>query len=425
MSGVPFGTAVIDSYKITGPARISKPTDFINEAQDPSQVLGFHIAGMSDQDMLRGGKSLSEWPMTSTGDTTQETLPGTDRSWNMPNVLEELTENFRMVEDALVWNQIIRDLNMGTGGGGLSYEQIKSDKAREEIRVATAFSNKLEAQYFAEPSLTAMTGTTVSSIKPTSIFCGLNEYGGPTTVSGAIADSTDPRFPAGTGLPSGWTTLHGVNPTTSKWHRAWQIPYDDVGPTTSVAAPGAHNLLRAFYRAFECVRFTPILWKGGQASTTNNAVNNRDYFIPCSRNGMALIRTLVQTAQNHFRLDPQDPYYPNPVIAGVPFMHATGMDVAKVYPTSGTTAPAEGAGVAEWDTASANAGPRFPLVSRRWYRQFFHNKYWFHMWPAQTPDRQHDNVVIPVTCLHQRMFLGRRKMAFIYPTADITGFIGG
>lgn len=419
MAGVAFGNTIVDAYKVTGPARILKPTDFINEAQDPSQILGFHMAGMSEEDMIRGGRSFSEFPITSTGDTAQETIPGQDRSWSTPNVLEELTENFRMVEDAMVWNRIIRDLNEGTGGGGLSYERIKSDQAREEIRCATSISNKLEAQYFREPSLTAMTGTTASSVAPISLFCGLNEYGGPTAVMGAIAD-TDPRFPAAAGLPSGWITLHGVNPTTSKWHRAWQIPYDDVGPTTSVTAPGAHNLLRAFYRAFQCVRFTPILWKGGMASTTNNAVRNPDYMIPCSRQGMALIQTLVQTAQNHFRMDPQDPYYPNPTIAGVPFLHATGMDVAAVYPTSGTTAPAEGAGALEG--AADNKGPRFPLVSRRWFRQFFHNKYWFYMWPAQVPDRQHDNVVIPITCLHQRMFLGRRKMAFVYPVADITGF---
>lgn len=420
---VPFGSSIVDAYRILGPARILGPRDFINEAQDRSQILSFHIDGLSDADMIRGGKSLSEWPITSTGNTAVNLLPGATRSHSMPNVLEELTDNFRLTEDFMTWNQIVRDLNEGVGGGGMSFEQIKSDQAREEVRVATSLSNKLEADYFAEPNLTTMTGTAITSVDPMSLFVGINEYGGPTTVTGNIFD-TDPAYPVSTGLPSGWTTLHGVNPTTSKWHRVWQIPYNDVGPTTSTATPAAHNLLTAFIKAIGLVQYRPILWKGAQSSTTNDARQNPEYMIPCSTNGDALVKTLCLSAQNHFRLSPQDPFYPNPTFAGIPFVSTPWMDKAAVYPTSGTTAPALGAGVTEADSTAASKGPRFPLVSRKWFRQFMHAKYYFHMWPAQTPDRQHDNVVIPISTLHQRMFLGRRKMAMIYPVANITGFGG-
>lgn len=427
MSGITFGSQVIDAYRITGPARVKGPTDFINVARDPAPIIQIHFNGMSADEMIRGGRSLSEFPITSTGDTTQETIPGQDRSWSRPNVLEELTENFRMVEDALVWNQIVRDLNSGTGSGGMSYERIKSEQAREEIRVSTAFSNKLNAQFFAEPNLSTMTGTTATSLSPTSLFVGINEYGGPTTVSGAIADATDPRFPAGAGLPNGWTTIHGVNPSTSRWHRCWQIPYSDVGPTVSTESPQAHNLLQAFYKAIECVKAGPVLRNlGANAGVAQSAPYNSDYYFACSRNGMALIRTLMQVGQgSHFRMDPQDPWYPNPTLAGIPFIHASGMDSAAVYPTSGTTAPALGSGVREDSASAAFRGPRYALVNKRdGYRQFVHNIYNFYMWPAQVPDRQHDNVVIPVTMLHQRMFLERKRCAFIYPVANITGFGG-
>lgn len=424
MAAIPWGSTVVDSYKITGPARIKKPTDWINEAADPHPILRMHLTGMSDEDKIRGGKSLTEFPITSTGETAQETLPGQDRTWSTPNVLESMEERFSMVEDALVFNQILRDLNAGTGSGGMSFEQIKSEKAREEIRCATSLSNKLEAQYFAEPSTTLHASTGVLAKSPIPMWMILNEYEGPTTIDGAIADSSDPAYPAARGLPAGFTSLHGINGSTSKWFRTWKIPYNDVGPTTSTIAPGAHNLLRAFYRAFDCVQFQPVFRNlGADASDTNRGAYNTDYFVPCSRQGMALVRTLVQTAQNHFRVDASDPYYPSPTIAGVPFFQATGMDRARIYPTSGTTAPAAGAGVTEEN--ADNKGPRFPLVNKRAFRQFVHNKYWFHMWPAKSPDRQHDNVVIPVTCMHQRMFLQPRRCAFIYPVADITGFGGG
>lgn len=417
--GIPWNASMYDAYRITGLARLSNPRDYINEAADPSQVLSFHLDGMTDEDMLRGGKGLSEFPLTATGDTATNNIPGSVRTFNQPNVLESLEEYWRMTEDAMVFNKITRDMNEGTAAGGGRYEQIKSEQVREEVRVATSLSNKMERDYFAEPNSTTMQGSpSTTIIDPMSLWVGLNEYGGPTTVTGSIFD-TDRRYPVSSSLPSGWTTLHGINPSTSKWHRNWTIPYNDVGPTTSTVSPQVHNFLTAMIKAVGKVNFRKQIYKP-QFTQTNTAYKSPDYMVPVSTHGDALIKTLCQVGQQYFRLNPQDPYYPNPTFGDIPFVFATGMDTAAVYPTTGTTAPALGAGGTE--STAGKKGPRFPLVSKKWVRQFFLAKYFFYMWEPQREARQYDTEILPITCIHQRMFLGRRKTAMIYPVADITGY---
>lgn len=402
-----------DFIKITGLSVLSGPRDFINEAADPSQVLSFHINGMSDEDMLAGGKYMSEYPITSDGNTASNLLPGATRTHNLSNILEEIIEYWRLTEDYFAWNEILRKLNEG-GGPRARFQQIKSDVRREEVRVATSMSNKMEGDYFAEPNVNTMVGTGATAVDPTSLFMVCNEYGGPNGMDDSLVDAADGRFPIGTGLPAGFTTIHGAAPATAKWMRCWQIPYlkTDVISMTTVN-PSAHSVVDAFTRAISAVGFRKLIWRDG--ATINNAYNNPDYMVPVSILGESLIKRIAMTSQNHFNNSPKDPFFPASSFAGIPIVHASGMDAAAVYPTSGTVAPALGAGATENGATVANAGPRFPLVSRKAYVQKFHKDFYFHLWPAKQPDRQHDTTIIPVSSLHNRICVRRRALAMIYP----------
>jgi hypothetical protein len=105
------------------------------------------------------------------------------------------------------------------------------------------------------------------------------------------------------------------------------------------------------------------------------------------------------------------------------------MDTARVYPTSGTTAPLAGLGATETGTNSvgtavAVAGPRFPVLSRKHLKWIMHSTFNFYMWPTRTPARQWDTEISPISTLHNRFCTSRRKMGIIAPAVAVEGFGG-
>jgi hypothetical protein len=81
-----------------------------------------------------------------------------------------------------------------------------------------------------------------------------------------------------------------------------------------------------------------------------------------------------------------------------------------------------GAGATE-STADI-AGPRYPILSRKHIQWIMHSLYNFYMWEPRSPSRQWDVEITPISTLHNRICRSRRKMAIVYPTADIVGFGG-
>lgn len=411
-SGIPT-SAFNDINLITGPAVLNSRDDFPNEAQERSYLTGFFLTNALD---LQGGKRPEMFVMKDDGSTATNNLPSAMRSVSDPQVMAQLVTEWRLTEDVMAPNVIMRALNEG-GGGSMEarYHQMMSEKKKEEQRLATSYCNKFEADWFAQPNATTQQGTS-GATDPDPFWMYVNEYG----ADGLIFDSTDASFPSQTGLPAGVTTICGRDPVVDKWYRAWQIPYSGTVDTSTVN-PGGHLLIQAFKKACNLVQYGPLPWRK-EHSDQNTAKYNPDYVVPVSINGDALIHTLAASNSNFFRSAPNDPYFPNLSFAGIPFLPCSWMDKAKVYPTSGTTAPAVGAGATE--TTAANGGPRFPFLSRRQIKWVMHSTYNFYMWEPRSPSRQWDVEISPVSTLHNRICRSRRKLAIVYPSDDIVGFGG-
>lgn len=429
-----------DFYRITGPVVLSGPASIANEAQNRSYLISWWLNHMSDLDMLKGGNQIREYPMIDTGSTAQNTLPGAVRSVTYPNVMSTLTAEWRMTEDVMGINEIIINLNKHGADAGSMMQTFKYEMAKNERRLATSLCNKLDADWAVQPDVTKHVGTGTTALDPTSLWEIVNEFGADTGAQGTVAqtifDTSDARFPynganSNAGLPSGYTTISGIDTTVlgNAWYRCWQLGYNGAsgGGTTqaqiqlSTASPQASDLLMAFMKATNLVQYQALPWRPGE-STENNPLNNPEYCIPVSTAGQALIQKTMLAAQNFFRVDPQDPYYPNPRFAGIPFLPWANMDGAKVFPSTSTatvaTAPAVGSGQTE--AGADNSGPRFPIISKKWLRWFFHTDYYFYFWPTKYPSLQWDTEFHPVTCLHNRMATSRRKLAMVFPLADVT-----
>lgn len=402
-----------DTYADTGPFTLTGPESIPNEAEQRSYLTQFWLDG--DTDALQGGNQIQDFVITGTGSTAQNTLPGAERSISQPQVLAKITGEWRLTEDYMAFNALLLGINSGGNGGTPGFQTYKRETVKEERRFATSINNKMDADLAAQPNVNTQEGTGALAVDPMSLWTGINEYGGD---GSTIFDAdTTAQYPFGNGLPNGFTTIGGRNPTTDKWYRCWQLFYND-SISTSTVNPGAIDWVKAMVQALNLISYKAMPYRPGE-STTNNPIANPDYIIPVSIYGDAYVKKFLGAAQNYLRIDAQDPYYPNPRFAGIPIVPWAQMDTAAVFPTSGHTAPAVGAGVTEMN--ADKAGPRFPIVGKKWFRWFFHSQFKFHMWPTKYPAKQWDTEIRPMSCLHNRMLLSRRKLAMVAPHTDITG----
>jgi hypothetical protein len=410
-SGVPL-SGYSDMWALTGPAVLHGPGDFPNEASERRYITEFFLKGTMNLD---GGKRAEDYIMKDDGSTAANALPGAVRSTEMPQVMAQVSADWRLTEDYIQVNHIIRAINEGGGSTEARYHQFKSEQKKEEKRLATSYCNKFETDWFAQPNSSTMDGAaTVGAIDPYPFWTFVNEYG----ADGTIYDSVDASMPQGTGLPNGFTTICGINPTTNKWYRPWQIPYGADGDiTTTTVNPAGHSWISGMTRLMTLTGYGPLPWRAGEA-TQNDPGYSSDYIMPVSTNGRAFVHKL--SISNHqFFQSPKanDPFFGQLYFNGIPIVAHPGMDKAAVYPTSSHTAPVFGAGVVE--TAADIAGPRFPLLSREHIAWFFHSKFNFYFWPEKNPARQWDTTIYPISTLHNRICRSRRKMGILYPSADI------
>jgi hypothetical protein len=302
-----------DIQQLTSPGILSGPQDFPNEAQEPTYITGHWLGNMTGMDHLQGGTRIQDHVMKDDGSTASNNLPGAERSTNDPQVMAQLNEEWRLSEDSMAPNMIVRALNEG-GGSDLRkrFMQYKSEDAKQKRRLATSYCNLFERDWLAQPNVTTQEGTT-GATDPSPLWKWVNEYGATMTLAG-ITDATDARFPRSSGLPNGYTTISGINPANDPWYRNWTIPYNLAGTgaeiTLSTANSGGSDWIKAWIILIGKIKYGQLPWRAGE-STTNNPVGNPDYICPVSTMGNALAHAHAGTNNNYLRSERGDPYYPS------------------------------------------------------------------------------------------------------------------
>src|SRR5689334_4257035 len=109
MSGIPT-SAFQDINLITGPAVLNTRDDFPNEAQERAYLTGFFLRNSLD---LQGGKRPEAYSMIDDGSTASNNLPSAMRSASSPDVMAQFTTEWRLTEDVMAPNLIMRALNEG------------------------------------------------------------------------------------------------------------------------------------------------------------------------------------------------------------------------------------------------------------------------------------------------------------------------
>lgn len=415
---------LLDWYSITGPQILTSADALVNEAQRPNYMLKWLLSGDS-MGRLQGGKYIQDWILTDAGNTASFYLPGATRTYSNPNSTATHQIDWRFVEDHMTFLETDTDLQgVGSMTRSARMQVYKNIVTVKEKRMATSLSGKMEDALVAQPDASLMEGSTATAVQPYSIFTFLNEYGATAGTYEQLDGTTVNPYGTTTRMPNGFTTVANLSQTTNPAFRCWQFDYSDPAPTSTAGNYASHNLFAALSRATKYTSAEALPYKAEQ-STVNDPFKSNYVFL-CSMRGHALVESINRASQNYFRPGPQDPHYGDPIFGGIPFKWLASMNNALVYPTSGTTAPAVGSGAGEFDNMNGSLdpqyyGPRFALASKEWLKPVFHSDHYFAMRPDIIPSAQPDTKVKMVNCWYNIFPRSLKKMAFIYPSADITG----
>lgn len=377
-----------DFMKITGPAIVTKPEDFVNEAVNSTYTLKALIEGRGKAKVLKGGSSLRDFLMFDDGSTAQFYTPGQSFSYTNPQVMEQTDAPWRFVIDFETWNDETIELNAGADmTSGARAQKYKDYKRIIEQRVLTSLLNKLENDWlWASPhgNTSSIESTTGDTPYPIAAFINEETYS----------------------LPYGWTTVQGLNPTSNDKWRCQQVQYDynDIND----ASNDFGGLLDAFEDMKHSAQFDSVPMAGLDASETDNTRR----IIVTNKQGMKSYKKVLRERNDLLLGNRQDGSYPKPEFDGIPVLYSSRLNTAALYPSSSA-----GTYVA-WDAATVtNKGPRFYWIDMDWLFPYFHESNYFKKLDAFHPSAQPTSWIRPVRSYCQLFCRSRRRLGIVYPGA--------
>jgi len=402
---------LLDWYSVTGPQVLTSADSLVNEAQRPNYLLKWLLSGNSDG-RIQGGKYIQDWILTDAGNTASFYLPGATRTYSNPNSTATHQIDWRFIEDHMMFLETDTDLQgVGSMTRAARMQVYKNIVTVKEKRLATSLSGKMEDALFSLPSSTTMEGSTASATQPYSLFAFVNEYG---ATAGTFETTDGLGNPAGATRMGSFATVANLSQSTNAAWRCWQFDYSDQVPTSGTSTYAAHNLFNALSKSTKYTSAEALPYKASEA--TQNDPFKSNYVFLCSMRGHAQMEVINRASQNYFRPGPQDPHYGDPIFGGIPFKWVHALNNATVYPSSGTTFPTSPGTELTADVV----GSRYFLVSKEWLKPVFHTDHYFTMRPDIIPSAQPDTKVKMVNCWYNLFPRSLKKLACIYPSADIT-----
>lgn len=401
--------AYLQLWNLTGPTTLRGPLDIVNQAQERSYFLT-QLMNRDVKEMLQGGTKIQNFIMFTEENTARFHLPGATRTWDNPQAQTKYEANWRFLEDYISSVDVEYEMNEGGMTRRARFDQYKSVKAWKEKRLATSISNKMEGRAVGDaPDANGEEGTGATGTLPYSLHSLVNERNGSGTSAGSPLGTS--ILSPGVGLQPSFTTLQTINPTTETGWRCQQASYDvdTTNPSFSTAGtPQASSLYKTMSAMLMRLKYDEMPYKPGQS--TPGAPNLSNSCIWTSLKGRVLFEVLARASQDHFRMNPQDPYYGGPSFAGIPVKYVSKLDSASVYPTSAAQGTGNGT-----EATAYHSGPRYIWTTNTWLHLIFHERRYFFMRPAIVPSAQPDATIIPVATWYNMLTSNRARLGIVFP----------
>jgi len=367
MSGQPVRNFT-DFWTSTGPFIASGPDELINDAAYRTWTLSSFLMGKKFADVAQGGRRIEDDLFLNNADTAEFYQPGQTGTPGQPQVLTNIYQNWRFVRDSMAWQDETLRLQASGLNRKARFQVYKKLAKTLELRLWTSILMKIEAQLWANPH-----GTTNASKMET-------ETGTlPISIPGIINEDTTNY------MPYGWTTVHGVSPTTET---NWRPPVTRYAKGDPLDNSG---VMCGLFDAFELMWMLLSWKKPGKADENFDETNPSACSIFCTREGKLFYTNLCRLSNDNFMRANNDPAYDGVNFHGVPVTDVEALQNGQLYLYSTSSVATENdsnlTDNGTWGATNWTRGPRFWFLNPEYLKIWFHNEMFF----DKTPPKDHVN----------------------------------
>ena len=407
----------LDFMDATGPVYLTGPDVLINEAVKRNYLFGDLIREKNQA--IQGGKEIKDVLILDDSSTFQYYQPNETFSYSNPQVLSDITANWRFAMDHMTFTDAEIELNVG---GGLSREATKTVykdlKRAKEQRMVTSMVNGYEDALFRPTQGTNFNDMESATGKtPYSIPAFITENCVQTSLDGGGANGLRGGMPicsdtAEHGVVGGTnTTILGIAPgsndrwtnevvfydataalginsgaiggSTASFNKAKVVQDNTTGGDFSAdglainefSAVNVYGFLNSFDEMYLRLQFRP---PASYEQYFENVVFNRQKIL-CSREGLNLYKQALRSLTYVAQLD----------AANIFPKHATSNDPAGVHTIAeyDDAALDPDAGTTELATNVINPGPRYYFINGDYLTPVLHASRYM----EKHPTMQHPN----------------------------------
>lgn len=370
-----------DFQLLTRDIKLTGPEELLNEATLHNYVLGDMLAGRENDHVFRGGTKLTERIMARDNNSFRTYKPNDELNPTAADTMKRISANWRFTVGGYTWNDNEILLNEGDPA---RYGDLKLDYEQQAM---TSIVNGMEALMWAVPSTADMEAD-----------------------GGEVPYSIPVFVQEGGGLPSGFSTIMGLDPTTETWWKNQTVGYTGANIETADSPTG---LFTAFDKMLRLVAFDRI--NVAQMQRYWEDLDLRKMRIYTSGQGRDVFMRLLRAKNNRLVVaGPQDAAYPDPRHEGYPVQWIETLDAAKLY---ANTATAGGTSSSINADGSEKVGyPRFYFLNLKYLYVCFHEKKYFDQVMRDGGARQPFTNVMWIDTYYNNVCRSRRRQGIVWPT---------
>lgn len=346
----------------TGPNIFSGVKDIISDAR--LQNYGLLDGLMGQRRGVQGGNKIQDVVLLDQSSQAKNYQPGESANIANEQNSSTISADWRFSRVSITWTEA--EILLNGGGSSVSrsamFHQFKDLKNLKKKDGLTAMLDLVEKNFAASAANQQSEMEATGGKKPYSIFAGVTSDG--------LA-------------PTGWTTVHGQNPTTkTNWRNPTEsyvaaTPFDD---TDGILAGFDQLVLEMNFRG------APTFQQ------FNDVTENRNRVVYTNREGLAKYVQSLRAANDITRAGPQDPAFPGPVYDNIPIIDVAAFDELSTF-TAGS--------------------PDYLFIDKNHVKMVVHQEKFFKQMEPLRDRQTPDTVTVWVDLYYNFIFNSRKRQGYL------------
>lgn len=375
-----------DFQFLTRDIKLTGPEELLNEATAHNYILGDMLADRESEHIFRGGTQLTERIQARDNNSFRTYKPNDELNPTAADTVRRINAPWRFTVGGYAWNDNEILLNEGDPN---RYGDLKYDY---EQGAMTAIVNGMENLMWLTPSSNDMEA--IGGETPYSIPAFIQEGGATVTLGG---------------VPSGFTTIMGLQPSVEPWWQNQTAGYTGANIETADSPTG---IFAAFDKMLRLVKFDRLNISQMQKYWEDD--NLRKMRIYTNGNGRDVFMRLIRSKNNRLMTsasDGKDAAYPDPRFDGYPVDWIEKLDTASLYSAGNNSV----ASTFNADGSAKTGYPRFYFLNLKYLYVIFHNRKYFDQVMRDGGARQPFTHVMWIDTYYNIVCRSRRRQGIVYP----------